>query len=69
MDRLINLKGEKVALKEMRKHTAWYLKGIRGSGKFRNAINSCEKRQDLVKILDTIVEEIGEKEKLEQEAV
>ncbi|MEA6608268.1 tRNA-dihydrouridine synthase, partial [Salmonella enterica subsp. enterica serovar Newport] len=33
LDRLINLKGEKVAVMEMRKHASWYLKGIRGNGK------------------------------------
>lgn len=69
MERLIDLKGERVAIKEMRKHAAWYLKGIKGSGKYRNSINSCEKREELVKILDEIVDELGEKEIVAQEAV
>lgn len=36
LGRLIALKGEKIAVREMRKHAAWYLKGIRGSGRIRN---------------------------------
>lgn len=34
------LKGEHVALRESRKHIAWYLKGVRGAAKFRNASGS-----------------------------
>ena len=37
--RLMALKGEHVAVREMRKHTSWYMKGIRGNAKIRNAIN------------------------------
>ena len=51
MDRLIKLKGEKVAILEMRKHAAWYLKGIEGNGKARKLINSAETREGLVNIL------------------
>ena len=39
LDRLIAFKNEKIAVREMRKHAAWYLKGIRGNGKVRNDIN------------------------------
>ena len=31
------LKGEYTALRESRKHIAWYLKGVKGAAKFRNA--------------------------------
>jgi nifR3 family TIM-barrel protein len=51
MERLIKLKGEKVAILEMRKHAAWYLKGIEGNGKARKLINSAETRDELVNIL------------------
>ena len=44
LDRLINLKGEKVAVMEMRKHASWYLKGIIGNGKARKLINQAETR-------------------------
>jgi tRNA-dihydrouridine synthase B len=33
-------KGEKVASREMRKHLAWYIRGLRGSARMREVINS-----------------------------
>jgi len=57
MDRLIKIKGEKVAIMEMRKHAAWYLKAIDGNGKARKLINSAEKRDDLVNILSEFARE------------
>lgn len=69
LDRLITLKGERVAVKEMRKHTAWYLKGIKGSGKYRKAINSCETRQQMIDLLDQFVEEFDAIESVASHAV
>jgi len=64
LDRLIALKGENVAVREMRKHAAWYLKGIQGNGKIRNAINECLKRAELIALLDYITDgaEVTEKQ-------
>lgn len=56
LDRLIALKGEHIAVREMRKHAAWYLKGIQGNGKFRNSINRCNTREELVQILNSVAE-------------
>jgi len=67
LDRLIALKGEYVAVREMRKHAAWYLKGIRGNAKVRNAINECNTREDLVTLLMALVIEAEEKELLESQ--
>lgn len=58
MDRLITLKGEKVAIMEMRKHAAWYLKDIKGNGKARKQINQAETRDELVNILFEFVREV-----------
>ncbi|ARQ08024.1 tRNA dihydrouridine synthase DusB [Macrococcoides canis] len=58
LDRLINLKGEKVAVMEMRKHASWYLKGIRGNGKARKLINQAETRDELVDILRAFEQEV-----------
>ncbi|MBC5638434.1 tRNA dihydrouridine synthase DusB [Ornithinibacillus sp. BX22] len=58
MDRLIKLKGEKVAIMEMRKHAAWYLKDIEGNGKARKQINKAETRDELVNILLEFVREV-----------
>ena len=53
-ERLKALKGEKVAVREMRKHASWYLKGIRGNGKIRNAINQAETEAELRALLTTV---------------
>ncbi|MFD2045547.1 tRNA dihydrouridine synthase DusB [Ornithinibacillus salinisoli] len=58
MERLIKIKGEKVAIMEMRKHAAWYLKELEGNGKIRSQINHAETREQLVDILCTYVEEL-----------
>jgi nifR3 family TIM-barrel protein len=56
LDRLIALKNENVAVREMRKHAAWYLKGVRGNATVRNGINECVTREQLVKLLYSLVE-------------
>ncbi|MNW70649.1 hypothetical protein D3C74_500510 [compost metagenome] len=38
MDRLISLKGEAVAVREMRKHLAWYLKGMKAAARVRMSL-------------------------------
>lgn len=63
MDRLIHLKGEKVAIMEMRKHASWYLKGIKGNGNMRKQINQAETREALVSIIDSFIEEQHENKK------
>ncbi|GGI43272.1 tRNA dihydrouridine synthase DusB [Mammaliicoccus stepanovicii] len=62
LDRLIELKGEKVAVMEMRKHASWYLKGIKGNGKVRKEINQTETRDELVNVLEEFVEDISVQE-------
>lgn len=36
---MINLKGESLAVKEMRKHIAWYIKGMKRSAKIKESVN------------------------------
>lgn len=66
-ERLMQLKGEGVAVREMRKHASWYLKGIRGNGKIRNAINQAETKEELVMLLNGVVSELEESEAMLQE--
>lgn len=54
-ERLKGLKGEVVAVREMRKHASWYLKGVRGNGKIRNAINQAETEADLRLLLTGVI--------------
>jgi nifR3 family TIM-barrel protein len=58
LNRLIDLKGENVAVREMRKHAAWYLKGLRGNGRIRDKINSFETRDDVALTMYAYVDEI-----------
>lgn len=58
LDRLISLKNENIAVREMRKHAAWYLKGIKGNAKVRNAINECNTRAELSALLYSLVEDV-----------
>ncbi|WP_097041581.1 tRNA dihydrouridine synthase DusB [Salinicoccus kekensis] len=67
MDRLIALKGEKIAVMEMRKHASWYLKGIKESGDARKAINQATTREEVIKITDECISEV--KERQEESAV
>ena len=55
MDRLVALKGEHVAVKEMRKHMAWYLKGIKGSARLKDAVMEQVKRDEMARILTDFV--------------
>ncbi|EWG08535.1 tRNA dihydrouridine synthase DusB [Cytobacillus firmus] len=69
LDRLISLKGEHIAVLEMRKHAAWYLKGIRGNAKVRNGINESNTREELVTVLNALVIDAEEKERSQIQAV
>lgn len=51
LDLSCKLKDERVAIKEMRKHIAWYLKGLKDSNEVKNLINTMEKREDIEKLL------------------
>lgn len=44
-------KGESVAVREMRKHFSWYLKGMRGAARLREEINRATTRHQLIGIL------------------
>jgi nifR3 family TIM-barrel protein len=55
MDRLIDLKGEHVAIKEMRKHMAWYLKGMVGAARVKDVIMESNKRSEMVNVLQDYV--------------
>jgi len=48
---LEKLKGEHLALVEMRSHVGWYLKGIPGAGPIKNQCNMCTNFDDVLKIL------------------
>lgn len=51
-DMLIKELDEKIAILEMRKFAAWYMKGMKDSSQARNEINKISKASDLYNILD-----------------
>ena len=48
----IEYKGEYLGIREMRKHVAWYTKGLKGSAKLRDEINKVESYEELEKLLN-----------------
>ncbi|BDH59954.1 tRNA-dihydrouridine synthase [Ureibacillus massiliensis 4400831 = CIP 108448 = CCUG 49529] len=68
-ERLMQLKGESIAVREMRKHASWYLKGIRGNGKIRNTINQIETAAELRLLLNNVVELLEETSDQQAEAI
>lgn len=48
------LKGDYVAVREMRKHVGWYLKGQPGSAAFRGRVNQIDDAEALVQAIDEI---------------
>jgi len=50
-DQLVKLKGEHIASLEMRKHAAWYMKGLCGGNDVRKQINQCETGAELRQVL------------------
>lgn len=55
MDRLISLKGESIAVKEMRKHMAWYLKGLTGSARIKDVLMELTERDKMANVLTDYV--------------
>ncbi len=47
----IKYDGEFKAVREMRKHTAWYLKGLPKSSELRNIVNNLSSTEEVINIL------------------
>ncbi|MCD9026317.1 tRNA dihydrouridine synthase DusB [Cohnella silvisoli] len=60
LDRLADLKGENVAVREMRKHLAWYLKGLPDSAIVKNSIMDLTTRSGVVTVLEDYVRTVDE---------
>ena len=50
----LEIKGEYIGVREMRKHLSWYTTGYPNSARFRQMINTMETMEELLKGLDTI---------------
>jgi len=58
LDRLSDLKGESVAVREMRKHLAWYLKGLPDSARVKDSIMDLTTRNGVQMILEEYVRNV-----------
>ena len=59
--KMLDWKPEPIAVREMRKHIGWYLRGIWGAGQVRAEINRAEKPDQVYDILSRLQEEISAK--------
>ena len=50
----IQCKGAYIAIREMRKHVAWYTKGLHGAAKLREKINTVESYEELENLLTSL---------------
>lgn len=51
LDLLVGYKGEYIGIREMRKHAAWYTRGLAGSAELRERFNRAASREEFVNIL------------------
>lgn len=51
LDLLISYKGDYIGIREMRKHAAWYTRGLPGSAQLRERFNRADTRDAFVEIL------------------
>lgn len=52
---MIAYKGEYIAVREMRKHIVWYLKGIRNAARVREEINRIEESEAVINVLQRLL--------------
>ncbi len=55
LDMLLELKGPYAAVREMRKHVGWYLKGVRGSAEIKRTVNAIDDADEFKHLLETLL--------------
>ncbi len=56
IETLCQYKGEYIGMREARKHSSWYIKGMRGAASFRQEIGSLETIEQLKKLAEKVVD-------------
>lgn len=51
LELVCDFKGEKTGVREMRKHIAWYLKGLKGANQIKNSINTIQTLEGMKTLL------------------
>ncbi len=60
IQKLCEYKGERVGMREARKHTAWYMKGLRGAARLRGMCGELREYSDMKALTQAILEENAE---------
>ena len=55
LERMLAYKGEYAAVREMRKHAGWYLKGVHGAAAIRRNINTITSAEELKRTIEEIL--------------
>jgi tRNA-dihydrouridine synthase B len=55
---VVDIKGERIAVKEMRKHIGWYTKGMKNSAEMRNKVNTIETKEELIDELNKYLQQV-----------
>ncbi len=55
IEKLVEYKGEYVGMREARKHTAWYMRGLRGAAKLRGLCASLERLEDVDELIRLVM--------------
>lgn len=56
-DRVLNYKGERIGLNEMRKHAVWYIKGVRNAAQLRDQIMQTKTSEEMKGVFQKILQE------------
>lgn len=54
LEMLVDFKGEHIGIREMRRHAAWYTKGLPHSAELRLRFNQAVCKQDFIDVLETL---------------
>lgn len=55
LEMLVSYKGEYTAIREMRKHIAWYVKGFQNATEIRRTVNQIEHLEELQNIIEKLI--------------
>lgn len=58
LDMVTELKGERIGVREMRKHIAWYIKGLKNSNKVKNKVNTIDTKDEIKQIMLEYLDEL-----------
>lgn len=57
IQKLCEYKGERIGMREARKHTAWYMRGLRGAARLRVMCGKLKEPDDMKHLIQAVIEE------------